>query len=190
MSVNVRTIQRYRRKLHFDDYQALLAEARRLVTLADARGEALRIPGQYGLSDRDGRPLPPLAGVEHLANLNLGQTLKHLALWMDASIDGTPMEPPPALIRFVARLLRQKFLSEPVMPGYKLSSRGESHFIPPEHTSPKEGLRALEAAMARLAREEKRAPSLLLGRLSAAQWDRLHLRHAELHLSYLLPREA
>jgi hypothetical protein len=154
MSVDVRTVQHFRRRLRFEDYGELLSDARHLVELAEARGEAAQ-----ELSP-DGALVPGTAGVSYLANLNTGQSLRHLALWMDASIDGTPMEPPPWLVRVLARMMKGKLLNEPVMPGFRLSPRGEAHFIPHPSTTPVEGLSALLHAIERLAGTAQRSPRL------------------------------
>ncbi len=45
----------------------------------------------------------------------------------------------------------------------------------------------LRQAIHRLQTEEKRAPNPVLGKLTREEWDRLHCRHAELHLSFLVP---
>ncbi|MBX9787841.1 MAG: DUF1569 domain-containing protein [Pirellulales bacterium] len=35
--------------------------------------------------------------------------------------------------------------------------------------------------------ETRRVPHPVIGRLSVDQWNRFHLRHAELHLSFFVP---
>jgi hypothetical protein len=48
-------------------------------------------------------------------------------------------------------------------------------------------LNELRAAIDRLNREPKRAPSPVFGKMTREEWDQLHLRHAELHLSFFVP---
>jgi len=42
--------------------------------------------------------------------------------------------------------------------------------------------------VARLQATTKRYPSPAFGPLTLEEWDQLHLRHAELHLSFFVPR--
>ena len=48
-----------------------------------------------------------------------------------------------------------------------------------------EGLRRLTAAYIRLKSGPPTIPNPAFGRLSEIEWTKLHLRHAELHLSFL-----
>ena len=157
--MNVDTSQvKDRREVRYESYQDLLAEAEQL-----------------------------LAGdVRTLGNWSLGQVLKHLAETMHASIDGAPYR--AGLLRRATGpwLLRDKFLNRGMSPGFRLPrSAGES--LVPGPTSGEEGLAALRRAIYRLRAETDRTAHPLIGRLSAEEWDRCHLRHAELHMSFLLP---
>jgi hypothetical protein len=49
------------------------------------------------------------------------------------------------------------------------------------------GLAAMERAVARLRQTHVRAPHPLFGSLSAEEWDQLHMRHSEMHLSFIVP---
>lgn len=128
--------------------------------------------------------------IQQLGNMSLGQSCGHLATWMNLSIDGgIPMDV-PRWLKFLARLFRSYLLSRPLAPGYKLPESARKILIPEPELGVEEGLRRLAAAVARLETEEQRVPSPLLGQLSRADWDRLHCRHAELHMSLLRPARA
>ncbi len=71
-------------------------------------------------------------------------------------------------------------------PGYPLSGEAARILIP-ESTETAEGIRELREAVNRLKEEPKRVPRHVLGRFSREQWDRYHQRHAELHLSFIVP---
>ncbi len=45
----------------------------------------------------------------------------------------------------------------------------------------------LKTAIQPLHLEPQRMPSPFLGKLTKDEWDRLHMRHAELHLSFFVP---
>ena len=59
--------------------------------------------------------------------------------------------------------------------------------LAPAPTSTEEGLADLHAAVARLKRESHRAKHPMFGDLSKEQWDKVHLKHANLHMSFLIP---
>jgi hypothetical protein len=150
-----------RRQVRFGSLEDLLAGAAALVA-----------------ADADGR-------VTVLGNLSLGQALEHLARWFDASIDAVPVKPPPAALRLTARALRGYFFNRGLPTGAKLQPDAEALFIPPADTSAPAALDHLRRSVERLRSTSQRAVSPLFGPLSAAEWERLHLRHAELHLSFM-----
>lgn len=146
-----------RRQLHFASYDDLLADARRL-----ACGPATA-----------------------LGNWSAGQVFQHLAHTMTMSLDGVDFRA-PWFVRLVAgRLLKNRFLNRPMSAGFRLPRRAASLLPPPTETET--GLAALQAAIARLQAEPQRRPHPALGPLTRDEWDRLHFRHAELHLSFLVP---
>jgi hypothetical protein len=159
MPVAVRKVTN-RRKLHFSSTAELLAEAEALAA-ADAQGR-----------------------VTPLGNMSLGVALGHLALWLHASIDGVPMDA-PLWLKLPARLLKGYVLSHTLLPGYKLPPKAAEKLIPPESITAAEGLAQLKAAAVRVASTDQRVPSPMLGKLSVADWERLQLRHAEQHLSFM-----
>ncbi|MFO0968719.1 MAG: DUF1569 domain-containing protein [Gemmataceae bacterium] len=120
-----------------------------------------------------------------LGNWSAGQVLMHLAIVMNNSIDGGPMAFGPVL-RFLVRLLiKRRLLNRRMSPGFTLPKRVEGLIPPP--TTWDQGVEAFRAALDRLKTETKRAPHPAIGRLTNEEWDRLHCRHSELHLSFLVP---
>ena len=129
-----------------------------------------------------------LAGVEtrSLGNWSLGQALKHLALSMHLDVDGSPFDAHP-IIRLVARVLyRHRLIHVGMPPGFRLPPAMAEQLVPGP-TSIEEGLHALREAVERLRHESPRAAHPLFGRMTAQEWEMFHLRHAELHLSYIVP---
>ena len=151
-----------RRPVHYASLDELLADAEKLVAL-DAQGQ-----------------------VRALGNMTLGQGLGHLALWMQASIDGIPddLRPPP-LIKLAGHMAKGMILSKGLRPGFKLPPDASKKLIPPPTITASEAFNHLSAACARLRREHRRVPSPVFGNLTEEEWERLHLRHAELHLSFM-----
>ena len=148
-----------RRKLRFRTLDEILADARSLT----------------------GRP------VAQLGNWSLGQICRHLASGMRLSIDGQHlMSKWPWWLRLVGPLFKYYVLWFGLSPGYKLKGEPARHLVPdPVDTAG--GLSELEAAVRRLRTEPQRNPRHVFGRFTREQWDRYHMRHAELHLSFIVP---
>lgn len=160
MAVNTKKVSG-RRKLRYESYQDLLNDAERL-----AAGE-----------------------LRTLGNWSLGQTLGHLARVMDMSIDGSDLKA-PWLARLAVRLFfRQRFLKGPIPAGIRLNRAARDALVPPPMSS-QAGLAELRRAIERLRHETDRAPHPVLGELSLDEWDSLHLRHSEMHMSFMAPESA
>ncbi|HUY91079.1 MAG TPA: DUF1569 domain-containing protein [Pirellulales bacterium] len=160
MAVNTKKVSG-RRNLRYDSYQDLLNDAERLA----------------------------VSELRMLGNWSLGQVLGHLARVMEMSIDGSDLKA-SWLVRLVARLFfRQRLLSGPIPPGFRVPRAAHDVLIPPPMSS-QAGLAELRRAVERLRHETDRAPHPVLGELSLDEWDSLHLRHAEMHMSFLAPELA
>src|SRR5205085_1441986 len=110
---------------------------------------------------------------------------KHLALTMSNSIDGFPPMV-PGFIRFLFRLtMKRRILTKPMSAGFKLPARAASMIPPP--VSWEHGLESFRQALGRLKTESRRSPNPVVGPLTEEEWEQLHCRHSELHLSFLLP---
>ncbi|MCH9654569.1 MAG: DUF1569 domain-containing protein [Planctomycetes bacterium] len=121
--------------------------------------------------------------VHLLGNWSLGQILKHLAMSLDASIDGMDFKL-PAPVRFLMTLLmKRKFLTKALPPGFKSTSK----FIPDETTT-EEGLAALRTAVKRQQSESARVDHPGFGKMTNKEWNDFNLRHAEMHMSFVLPK--
>jgi hypothetical protein len=123
--------------------------------------------------------------VKVLGNWSAGQIFRHLALAFNGSIDGFTMTFPWPL-RVMAKIFRKKLLGGPMPAGFKLPSEG-GKALAPEPTSTEAGLADLHAAVARLERESHRAKHPMFGDLTKEQWNKIHLAHASLHMSFLVP---
>jgi hypothetical protein len=112
----------------------------------------------------------------------------HLGEVMHACIDGakTPVEfSLPAKI--AGRLfLRPYLLNVRVPAGIRLPREAAKQFFFDE-ADLNEAVERFDSAVIRLSKETNRFAHPLLGGLSPAQWDKFHLRHAEHHLSFLVP---
>ncbi len=123
--------------------------------------------------------------VKQLGNWSPGQIFRHLAIVYNGSIDGFTMTF-PWYIRLLAMVFKKRLLAGPMPSGLKLPAEGAKVLIPPP-TSTEEGLAELRAAIARLEKEPHRARHPVFGTFSREEWNKIHLSHASLHMSFLVP---
>ncbi len=147
-----------RRKLAYKSFDELLADADRLSAGA----------------------------VKTLGNWSPGQIFRHLAIAYNGSIDGFKTTF-PWIMRFAAGMFKNKLINGAMPPGLKVPA-SLAREVMPEATSTEDGLAQLHAAVERLKREPKRADHPVFGNLSKEEWDKIHLNHANLHMSFLVPQ--
>jgi hypothetical protein len=151
-----------RRILHFDTLDRLTAEVDRLVE-----------------AEKAGR-------LKQLGNWTLGQTLGHLACWMEYAYTPAPLKP-PFFIRWILRLRRNSFLYKPMRPGVRIPGvAGGTLGTDPMPLD--EALPRFRRVVERLKTEAPTAPSPAVGPCTHDEGIALNLRHAELHLGFLLPQ--
>lgn len=123
--------------------------------------------------------------VSTTGNWSTGQIYEHLALVMDKSIDGFETPPLPWIVRLFFRLfLKRKKLNRPMSPGLKLPKRAEREIVV-DSIDEQKAFAHLKRAVQRLKTETDRKPSPILGKLSVDEWNKLHMRHAEMHMSFI-----
>jgi hypothetical protein len=135
------------------------------------------------VADADRLSSGPMTG---LGNWSAGQIFRHLATAYNGSIDGFKATFPWPM-RFIAGLFKNKLINGAMPPGLKMPPKLAKEVMP-EPTSTEEGLALLHAAVARLEREPKRAMHPVFGNLSNEEWNKIHLNHANLHMSFLVPQ--
>jgi hypothetical protein len=123
--------------------------------------------------------------VKTLGNWSPGQIYRHLATVYHGSIDGFTMTV-PWHFRLLSGLIKRILLNGSMPPGFKLPPDAAATLVPPE-TATGEGLAELRAAIARLEREPHRVRHPMFGDITREEWDRIHLKHASLHMSFLVP---
>lgn len=121
--------------------------------------------------------------VRTLGNWTQAQIYQHLAQSLAASIDGADFALPlPA--RWLMRLfLMKRYLTVALPAGFQTSAA----FTPSPETALPDALAALQRTVQRLQVEPRRALHPAFGRLSREEWDQFDLRHAEMHMSFLVP---
>jgi hypothetical protein len=141
--------------LRFDSLDAMLADAERLVASSDTK---------------------------MLGNWPLDRLLTHLTLAMNSSIDGISARA-PWFIRLVGPAIKRRVLTRGMSPGFKLPKRVETRFFPTA-TSAGDALEKFRSAVGRVRQEKMTAIHPVFGRITHDEWLQLHLRHAEMHLSF------
>ena len=150
-----------RRTLRFESIDQAMAEVERLAE-----------------AERAGR-------LRRLGNWTLGQTLGHLAAWTEYGYTGVPLKV-PFFIRWILRLRKRKFLYGPMRSGVRIPGV-EGGTLATDPVPLEEGRERFHRAMERLKAEPPTAPSPVFGRLTHEESIALSLRHAELHLGFLIP---
>jgi hypothetical protein len=121
--------------------------------------------------------------LQCFGNWSPGQNLGHLAAWIDYSFDGVPIKV-PLIARIVMRPMKNLVLHKPMRPGARIPKvPGGTAGIDP--LSFDEGLSRFRKNFARLKAEAPQRPHVLFGNLTHGEWICQHLRHAELHLSFM-----
>jgi hypothetical protein len=150
-----------RRTLHFTSMDDIMRDAEKLAA-----------------AERNGK-------LRQLGKWTLGQACGHLAAWINYGFDGTPANV-PLIIRLFARPLRRRFIYKPLHPGGRLP-KIPGGTLATEVLPTDEGLARLRLACNRLKNDVPKIPNAVFGQLNADEWRNLHMRHAELHLSFLSP---
>lgn len=124
--------------------------------------------------------------VHTLGNKSYPQILQHLAFAMNGSVDGSVLVFPWP-IRVVARLLRKRILKGGLTPGFKLSRTNEARAWKENAADVTAALQSVRQAVQHFQTETKRSPHPAFGHLTPEEWHTFHLRHSELHMSFVVP---
>jgi len=123
--------------------------------------------------------------TRQLGNWTLGQICQHLGTGMHLSTCNEDMFPVPFYLRLLGPLLRGRVLKRGLPRGFQLPPEGAALMPPP--VSVEEGLATLDAGIAALNESSRRTRHPVFGAMDVAQWNQFHLRHAEMHLSFIVP---
>ena len=144
----------------------------RFATIDDALAESERLAA----ADRAGIARP-------LGNWTLGQIFGHLAVWVEFAYRDIPLQV-PFWIRLMMRPMK-RWAVKGRMPAGSRIPNVPGGTLGTKQFSVEAGLQRYREALARLQIEPPPKPHPLFGRMTHQQWIGLHLRHAELHLSFV-----
>jgi hypothetical protein len=118
-----------------------------------------------------------------LGTWTAGQNLGHLASWIDYSYDGVPFKV-PFIARIIMRPMKKRFLFKPMKPGSRIP-KVPGGTVGIDVIPFDEGISKFRNNLNRLKAKPPEIPHALFGPLTHEEWIAQHLRHAELHLSFL-----
>ncbi len=121
--------------------------------------------------------------VRTLGNWSPGQIFEHLARAYTLPLDGVVL-PIPFYVRWGAKLMLSRFLRNGLPAGLALTGKSAEALVP-DATTTEEGLAALSDAVARWKTKTAVPDHSVFGTVTDEQFTQIHLRHAELHMSFL-----
>lgn len=148
-----------RRKLRFERLEDILADARQMAAVP----------------------------TRNLGNWTLSQVCQHLGTVMfECTVPRAAAFKVPLKLRILGRLARGRLLRDGLPSGFRLPPEGAKVLVPPP-VSMEEGMATLERGLATLAGTNARSVHPVFGGLNVKQWNLFHLRHSEMHLSFIVP---
>lgn len=128
-----------------------------------------------------------LLGSHHtVGHWTFGQICQHLAKTMNCTFDGFGFQAPWFARWLIAPFVKNSLLIKPMRAGFKLPESGNA-LLPDNNVSAADGLRQMSAAIERYAHETPTAPHPFLGKMASEEVVQFQLRHAELHMSFIVP---
>ena len=123
------------------------------------------------------------AAVQSLGRWTASQNIDHIRRVVRIAHSGTDFKM-PLLYRILGKVFKGYFLRSPFKAGFKTVEI----FEPPDEITMEEALAAFRKDIEAASRPGAMShPSPLFGPMTHEQWEQLHCRHAEMHLSFLLP---
>jgi hypothetical protein len=156
--------------------------------MSTATATANRRTVRYSTLDEFAEDAKQLAAGNYttVGDWTFGQILLHIGQGLHCSIDGFPIKGSWFVRTFIAPFIRNSLLVKPMKAGFKLPKSAKVLLPDPDVTTAA-GLEKALSGVERLHTEIPMAVHPMLGALASEEWMRLHLRHAELHMSFVVP---
>jgi hypothetical protein len=120
-----------------------------------------------------------------LGNWSYPQILQHLAQATHCAFDGFGFQAPWFARYVIAPMFKNRILTRGMSAGFRFPTAAKA--LQPLSVGTNEALNNLRSAMARLHSEIPKCRHPFLGQLASQEWVALTLRHAELHMSFVVP---
>lgn len=121
-------------------------------------------------------------------NWTQGQIYEHLARLMDGSLDGFDFTAAWPLRKIAKLVIKPRIFKQGMPAGFQLKGAAGKALLP-DPVADQASLDHLLQSIQRLQNEPQRHPSPVLETLTREEWDLLHRRHAELHMSFIAEPE-
>jgi hypothetical protein len=121
-----------------------------------------------------------------VGNWTFPQILDHLTKTMRCSLEGFGFKA-PWFIRLAAPFIKNSFLTKPMKAGFKLPRRMAA-LLPDNERSLSAALDNMRTVISRCQNETPTRAHPVFGKMAGQEWTALHLRHAELHMSFVVPK--
>ena len=121
-----------------------------------------------------------------LGNWSVAQNIDHLGKSIQAGFEGPAIKAPWFVRWLIAPVIKRRFLTKGMPAGFSLPKE-MAHFMPGNDPATGLAIETLRTWTQRLQSERPKNGHPAFGDLSHEEWIQLHLRHAELHLSFIVP---
>lgn len=125
---------------------------------------------------------------ETVGNWTYGQILDHLGMTFEYSVDGFPRVMPWFIRKLAVWKYKPIMLEKGLKPGVKLPKRLNG-LMPSDSATIAASLDRCRNAVARYRSETKRSMHPFFGQMTGEEWDKMHLHHTALHMSFVRPVE-
>lgn len=122
-----------------------------------------------------------------IGNWNLPMVVQHLANAINASIEGGTFRVKWYLKLIGPIFVKPLLIKGPFPAGFRLPRSAAARLVAGSNAEFEGALNDLRQAVARFDREPPNNPHPVAGKLNPREWREFHLRHAELHMSFLVP---
>ncbi len=119
-------------------------------------------------------------------NWSPAQNLAHLAAFISYAYDGYPpgFPNPPWFIKFIFRFMKKKYLHGGLPVGLRIP-KVPGGTVGADEMPFDDAVLRFRKAIGRLEQSPPTKPNVIFGPMSPDEWKAMHMRHAELHLSFL-----
>ncbi len=125
------------------------------------------------------------SAIRTTGNWTAAQIVQNVTDVITLSVDGFGFKLALPL-RVLGRLLRSRALTKPMRPGFSVPPAMRA-MLPSDQLPFEQAVASLRQAIGRTKSERMTKASPLLGQMTHEQWEQLHCRHAEMHLSFIHP---
>jgi len=135
--------------------------------------------------------LEVIRSQSHIAigKLTKGQIFKHLADSVRGSLEGFPkgLTGPWIIRKIIGPLLKKRILHQKMRTGIKLPKKAVDYHPDREEFDEEEAILEYKEMIKKYQKLGSVLNHPYIGNMGSEEWTLLHLRHAELHLSFVIP---